>query len=237
MQSGSSRIVPRTDGNEDAASPDTELVAAAKAGSSEAFQELENRYSSRLYRRIYSMTKCHEDAEDALQDTFLRAYLALHTFEARSRFSTWLTRIAINSALMVLRRRRTRAEVSFERLSESGEATVTCDVLDTALNPEELHVLRQGSDFALRAISKLDRSLRAPMTVWIEQDCSAREVAKTLDLTLPAVKARLFRARKKLRSLTGFMTHVPGPSPISGLNRQYATAGLQNRELPCTSGD
>jgi RNA polymerase sigma-70 factor (ECF subfamily) len=82
------------------------------------------------------MTRNHEDTEDALQDTFLHAYLALDSFEGRSQFASWLTRIAINSALMVLRKRRRRAEVSFEPPTESNEPGPAIDVPDTALNPE-----------------------------------------------------------------------------------------------------
>ena len=237
MQSNSRGIIQGTDGNEDAASRDLELVAAAKAGSSAAFEELENRYSRRLYRRIQSITKNHEDTEDALQETFLRVYLALDSFEGRSQFSTWLTRVAINSALMVLRRHRTRAEVSFERLSDSGELAVTSDVRDPALNPEQLHELRQRSDFALRAISKLNFNLRAPMTAWVQQECSAKEVAQTLDLSLATVKARIFRARKQLRRSTGLKKRAPSACPISEFKRKYVFAGSQIRGRSCPSCD
>ena len=153
---------------------------------------------SRLYRRIQSITRNHEDAEDALQDTFLRAYLALDSFEGRSQFASWLTRIAINSALMVLRKRRRQAEVSFEPPSESDEPALPIDVRDTALNPEQLYDQRQRCYCALHAMSKLDHSLRTPMTIWIERECSLREVARTLDLSVTAVKSRLHRARKRL---------------------------------------
>src|ERR1700733_10328562 len=127
MQPCSSTALYGINGNEDAASRDLELVAAARAGSNAAFEEIQSHYSRRLYRRIQSITKNHEDSEDALQDTFLRAYLALDSFEGRSQFASWLTRIAINSALMVLRRRRTRAEVSYEPPLESGETAPTID--------------------------------------------------------------------------------------------------------------
>ena len=114
MQACFSSVFSGTNGNQDAPGRDLELVAAVRAGSNAAFEELESRYSHRLYRRIQSITRNHEDAQDALQETFLRAYLALDSFEGRSQFGSWLTRIAINSALMVLRKRRSRAEVSFE---------------------------------------------------------------------------------------------------------------------------
>src|SRR5271163_2522748 len=137
MQPCSSTAFHGISDNADPASRDLELVAAARAGSNAAFEELQSRYSRRLYRRIQFITRNHEDAEDALQETFLHAYLALDSFEGRSQFASWLTRIAINSALMVLRRRRTRAEVPFEPSSESGEPALTVDVRDTTLNPEQ----------------------------------------------------------------------------------------------------
>ena len=237
MQPWSSTEFYETNCREDAASRDVELVAAAKAGSNAAFQELQSRYAHRLYRRIHSITRNHEDAEDALQETFLRAYLALDSFEGRSQFSSWLTRIAINSALMLLRRRRTRAEVPLEPASESGEPALAIDARDTALNPEQLYDLRQRYDGALRAISKLNVNLCVPMTTWIERECSIQEVARTLDISLAAVKSRLHRARKQLMRSRDFKDRNPNAGSTSGSNRQCAIRGFHNQELPCPSFD
>jgi RNA polymerase sigma-70 factor (ECF subfamily) len=223
--------------HENAGSRDLELVAAARDGSNAAFEELQSRYSRRLYRRIHSITRNHEDTEDALQETFLRAYLALDSFEGRSQFASWLMRIAINSALMVLRRRRSRLEVSFEPPSESGDPALTIDVAETALNPEQLYDLRQRSDYLLRAIGELDINLRAPLTTWIEQECSMKEVARTLDLTLATVKTRLHRARKQLSCPMGFKEPVANAGPISGSKRRYVIADSQNGGMPCPSCD
>ena len=226
-----------TSGDGDSASRDLELVAAARAGSNAAFEELQSRYSRHLYRRIQFITRNHEDAEDALQETFLRAYLALDSFEGRSQFASWLTRIAINSALMVLRRRRSRPEVQFEPPPDSGEPSQTVDVRDTALNPEQHYDLRQRSYGALRAIGNLSVNLRAPMTTWIEQECSMKEVARTLGLSLPAVKSRLCRARKQLTRSVAFKERVPNAGSMSGSKRQHLIPDLQKREVPCPSCD
>ena len=164
--------------DEDLAQRDMELVAAVRAGSSAAFEELQSRYSRRLYRRILSITRNHEDAEDALQETFLRAYLALASFEGRSQFTTWLTRIAINSALMILRRRRVRAEISFEVHSEPDEQSRSFDVCDTALNPEQICDQRQRCYIALRAVDKLHPRLRSALSFWMKEECSMKEVAR-----------------------------------------------------------
>jgi RNA polymerase sigma-70 factor (ECF subfamily) len=172
-----------------------------------------------------------------LQETFLHAYLALDSFEGRSQFASWLTRIAINSALMVLRRRRTRAEVSLEPMSESCEPVSAIDVRDTALNPEQVLDLHQRSYSALHAIGNLNNRLRTPMAIWIKQECSMKEVARTLGLSLPAVKSRICRARKQLTHSAVFKERVSKAGSMSGSKRQYVIPGLQNRELQCPGGD
>jgi len=229
MQSCFSTTFHQENGHESAASRDLELVAAARAGSNAAFEELRGRYSRRLYWRIQAMTRNHEDTEDALQDTFLHAYLALDSFEGRSQFASWLTRIAINSALMVLRRRRKRAEVSFEPPSESNDLGPTMDVPDAALNPEQLYDVRQRSRSALRAVSKLKINLRIPMTTWIERECSMKEVAQTLDLSVAAVKARFHRARKQISRSAAAHERIANAGSISGSKRQYLVHDFENR--------
>lgn len=177
---------------------DAELVAAVRAGSGAAFGELQKHYSDRLYRRIFAITKNHEDTEDVLQETFLRAFARLESFEGRSLFSTWLTRIAINSALMCLRRRRTRVEISLQETTESGEGSYSVDFRDTSPSPEQICDLRQRSGKVLDAIERLDPKTRTAIGIWIAKEHSMKEIASTLDVSLATVKARLHRARKKL---------------------------------------
>ena len=116
--------------------------------------ELHALYSRRLYKTIVAITKNHEDAEDILQDTFLRAHLALHTFEGRSSIYSWLTRIAMNAALMILRKRRARAEILFDPQPDSGVEAVCFEVKDTGPNPEEACDLRRRQARLLEAIGK-----------------------------------------------------------------------------------
>jgi RNA polymerase sigma-70 factor, ECF subfamily len=176
------------------------LVAAARSGSSAAFAELREIYARRVYWKILNMTKNREDAEDALQDTFLRAYMALHTFEERSSFYTWITRIAINSALMILRRRRTRSEVSFESPSETEEAIPGFAFKDTAPSPEHICDHRQRHACMLRSIWKLQPRLRQVIEMQMMDDRSIREIAQALEISEAAVKSRLSRARAQLAS-------------------------------------
>ena len=176
------------------------LVAAARSGSSTAFAELREIYARRVYQKLLNITKNREDAEDALQDTFLRAYLALHTFEERSSFYTWITRIAINSALMILRRRRLRPEVSFDSPSETEEAISGFEFKDTGPSPEHICVHRQSHACMLRSIWSLQPRLRQVIEMQMTYDCSIREIAQALEISESAVKSRLSRARARLAS-------------------------------------
>ena len=185
----------RTDGE----AREAELVIAAQAGSKDAFEELQKIYWSRLYRTLISITKNREDAEDALQDTFLRAYLALGKFEGRSQFSSWLTRIAVNSALMGIRKRRARPEILIDQSSEPDDEVISLDIRDSGLNPEQIYDQHQRCIGMLRAIEKLDPKLQAPVRIRTLQQCPIKEIAQILEVSESAVKTRLHRARRRLR--------------------------------------
>jgi len=188
------------DFNQRRAMRDRQLVCEAQAGSSESFGQLQHFYRGKLYNTILAITKNREDAEDALQDTFLRAYVGLRHFEGRSSVYSWLTRIAINSALMILRRRRVRAEVFLESPVDEQEGNRALEVRDLALNPEQMWARQQRWTDVVCAIERLEPKLRAPIQVLLTRDCSMNEIAQALDITVAAVKARLHRARRRLTS-------------------------------------
>ena len=179
---------------------DRQLVSEAQAGSSESFAQLQSLYRRKLYNTIVAITKNREDAEDALQDTFLRAYMALRHFEGRCSVYTWLTRIAINSALMILRRRRVRGKLFSDSLSDESDCNHPLDTRDAALNPEQMWVQKQHWTNVLYAIKRLEPKLRAPIQLLLARECSVIEIAQTLDITVAAVKSRLYRARRRLSS-------------------------------------
>lgn len=174
-------------------------VLEAQIDSPIAFQNLYALYSGRLYKTIAAITKNPQDAEDALQDTFLRAYRAIHTFQGKAGIYSWLTRIAINSALMILRRQRVRPEVLFDPQPDSH----SIQVIDSALNPEEACDLNQRHFRTLRAIRRLDPRLRAPIRMQLIHGSSMREISHALNISVAAVKARLYRARKRLSGVHG----------------------------------
>jgi RNA polymerase sigma-70 factor, ECF subfamily len=182
----------------EASARDEDLVRAARGGSHAAFAELQKAYSHRIYRRILSITGNREDAEDALQDTFLSAYLALPSFEGKSRLSSWLTRIGINSALMVLRRRRRRQETSLEQQRDPESEGAYLDVRDDALDPEQLYDQQQRCHAIRSAFERLDPKSRAAMGIRVSGELSMKEIAERLGVSVATVKARLHRARKRL---------------------------------------
>jgi RNA polymerase sigma-70 factor, ECF subfamily len=194
-------------GNLNAATHDDEFLHAAKTGSHAAFEELQSLYADRLYKCILSITRNREDAEDALQDALICAFRGLPSFEGRCRLSSWLTRIAINSALMVIRKRRSRPEISFEKPFAPEEDASCFDVSDQRLNPEQLCDQNQRCERIQRAIHKLDPSLQTIIFRRTSRDKSLREIAHELDITVAAAKTRLHRARKRLAR-----THLSLPS-------------------------
>jgi RNA polymerase sigma-70 factor (ECF subfamily) len=189
--------------------PVDDIVAAAQAGSPAAFAELHSIYSRLLYRTILSITRNPHDAEEALQETFFKAYRAIKTFEGKSKIYSWLTRIAINSALMILRKRRVRSEVSFDLQPEDGGETIALEVKDSAPDPEELCILHQRQHRTLRAIRRLSPHLRVPIRMQIMRGWSIGEISQALNISEAAVKSRLYRARQQLSTSRGDCGFAP----------------------------
>lgn len=187
-------------GPERAIAQDDVIVTKARAGSPSAFAELHAIYSRRLYKTIIAITKSPEDAQDVLQETFLRGYLAIHNFEGRSTVYSWLTRIAVNNALMMLRRRRARPEILFESPDALCE-TFCFATKDSAADPEQVYYLRQRHVRLRRAIRKLNPCLRGPIRMQMAKECSLKDIARALNISESAVKSRLRRARLKLSAV------------------------------------
>jgi RNA polymerase sigma-70 factor, ECF subfamily len=174
------------------------LIFAARSGCRAAFSELWDLYSRRVYRTTLGITKNAQDAEDALQDSFLRAFLALDGFEGRASFYTWLTRIAINSALGILRKRRYRPETSIDSTSQHEEESMLDELKDLAMNPEQIFEQQQRHTKLMQAVHKLPANLREAVQTRIAGDYSAKEVAYQLNISEAAAKSRLSRARTRL---------------------------------------
>ena len=175
-----------------------QLVTAARAGDVSAFEALVNRYERKIFRLGMNITGSREDAEDVMQEAFLKAYQHLPEFEGNSRFYTWLVRIAVNQALMKLRKRRPN-QVSLDEEIETGEDSFFRDVEDWGPSPAERYEQTQLHDILNEAISELDPSFRIVFQLRDIEEMSTEETADVLHLSVPAVKSRLLRARLKLR--------------------------------------
>ncbi len=176
------------------------LVAEAKAGSHAAFEELVNRYEKKIYRLGLNITGNQEDAEDVLQETFLKAFAHLPEFRQDSRFYTWIVRIAVNEGLMKLRKRRTEREVPLEDGGEGGDGEVILrEITDWKPNPEQLLAQSELEAILQDAARTLSPAFRTVFFLRDVQGLSTEETAEMLGLSVGAVKARLFRARMRLR--------------------------------------
>lgn len=182
-----------------AAMNDDVLVSAARSGDPGAFVELYERNSQKILPRIYRITKNREDAEDAIQDAVLRAFVHVKSFEGRSTFASWLTRIAINSALIVLRKRRPGTEISIEQLSEQTENRRVWEPQDHAESPETYAARRQSEELLRNAIQRLPCIFREAVELQQAEECSTGQVAERFGISESAAKSRLMRARKVLR--------------------------------------
>ena len=174
------------------------LVAAAKSGDVAAFETLVNRYERKIFRLTQNITQNREDAEDAMQEAFLKAYEHLGDFEGNSRFYTWLVRIAVNQALMKLRRRRPNV-VSLDEEVDTGEDMVPRDVEDWGPSPIERFEQTELGEILAKVIAELDPPFRVVFQLRDIEQLSTEETAEALGLSVPAVKSRLLRARLKLR--------------------------------------
>jgi RNA polymerase sigma-70 factor, ECF subfamily len=174
------------------------LVAAAKAGDISAFETLVGRYERKIFRLTQNITQNREDAEDAMQEAFLKAFEHLQAFEGNSRFYTWLVRIAVNQALMKLRKRRPNV-VSLDEEVDAGEDMVPREVEDWGPSPAERYAQTELSEILTKVIGELDPPFRIVFQLRDIEELSTEETAEALGLTVPAVKSRLLRARLKLR--------------------------------------
>lgn len=178
------------------------LVARCKAGDQAAFAELIQQGSPIARRAICSIACNAADVEDVMQDTVIAAFKGLSSFNERSKFSTWLTRIAINNALMLLRRRKRQSEISIDADIEEALSEIP-QLVDSTIGPEQSLIREQSSKIVRKAVGALPQTLREYVELRCLQDLPSREVASSLGISLTAGKARLFQARRRLaRSLT-----------------------------------
>jgi RNA polymerase sigma-70 factor (ECF subfamily) len=175
------------------------LLASARRGDKRAFEQLCEYASPRIFRTLTRITKNREDAEDALQEALMRAFINLQRFDGRSSFSTWLTRIAINAAFMKLRRSRLAREVPIEGTDQFGKEQANFEFRDHSPNPEDKYAARERGEILRDALNDLRPRVRAAVEIYQLQERSLRETAKLLGISVAAAKGRLFQAKAALR--------------------------------------
>jgi RNA polymerase sigma-70 factor (ECF subfamily) len=181
------------------------LVARAREGDARAFGELVQQYEGKIFRLAQHVTQNREDAEDVLQETFMKAYEHLDQFQGNSKFYTWIVRIAVNQALMKLRRRKTDRSVSLDETIDTGEDTVVREIAAWGEDPEQRFSREELGSILDSAIQSLEPPYRSVFVLRDIDELSTEETADVLGLSVPAVKSRLLRARLQLREkLTRF---------------------------------
>lgn len=183
----------------DTAFDEAALVARAKAGDDAAFSELVNHYERRIFRTARNITQNDEDAEDVLQEAFLKAYSNLDNFQGNSKFYTWLVRITVNEALMKLRKRKTDRSVSLDEQLDTGEDTVIREIAVWDGSPEQRYSQEEIREILDREIATLEPIYRSVFQLRDVDELSTEETAEALGISVPAVKSRLLRARLQLR--------------------------------------
>ena len=180
-------------------STEGEIIERILAGERELFEILVRRHSRKLYRVALAVLRNEGDAEDVVQDAFLKAYGNLAQFQEQSKFYTWLVRIAVNEALMKLRRRRPERMVSLDEEVKTEDDSLPREVADWSPNPEQMYNQAELREILTRTIQGLPPGFRTVFVLRDVEGLSTEETAQALELSIPAVKSRLLRARLQLR--------------------------------------
>lgn len=193
------KVQPRIASLDDRTAKDKALVVAAKNGDGHAFDILVRRYRSKMLRVAQRFTRNEADAEDIVQQSFQKAFVHLQQFEGNSTFSTWLTRIAINQALMLLRKRASIAEIPLgEQANAENGATLSLDFPDSRVNPEDSCARQEQKEILSAALNKLSPGMREAIQLREIEELSTKEAARVMGISTLAVKARVFHGRKKI---------------------------------------
>ncbi len=174
-------------------------VSALQAGDRDEFAKLVDRFSPQVYRLALKILGNPQDAEDVLQNTFMKALQAIGNFEGRASLSTWLYRIAVNEALMLLRRQKPVVPVAMDYDDDEAEIPHPTQFTDWCCLPEEELLSTEAKGFLEKAVQRLPEKLRVVFVLRDIQGLSIRETSQALELTETAVKTRLLRARLALR--------------------------------------
>jgi RNA polymerase sigma-70 factor (ECF subfamily) len=213
------------------------LLLAAKAGDLVAFEVLCKQAASTVFHLAHRIMRNNEDAEDVVQESFQQAFIHLQRFNGDSRFSTWLSRIAINAALMKLRKKHRVWEVSLDEPAESEQPSAHLDVEDQALNPEQLFAQKERQQILSQVMNELTPGTREAIELRELGERSTEETAQIMGISITAVKARVFHGRRRLRER---LNRFVGPAWTVGrdvLGTKSTTPHLSQDQVACNAGD
>jgi RNA polymerase sigma-70 factor (ECF subfamily) len=210
-----------------------DLVVAAKNGNEEAFEILVERYRRMMFAVALRLTRVQEDAEDITQQSFQKAFVHLRTFEEKSSFSTWLTRITLNEAFMLLRRGRGRRQISIDEEPCEPNEGARLEIPDSDPDPEASYSQLEDAGILSAAIDTLTPRLRKAIELRVLAELSTEETARRLGVSVSAVKSRVLHARRKLReTLRRYVISPRNPRAVA------SAAKRDSRErLACTTCD
>jgi RNA polymerase sigma-70 factor (ECF subfamily) len=178
---------------------DMALVAAAKNGDRKAFEILVERHEQKIFFVAQRMTRNREDAEDVVQQSFQKAFTHMDRFENRSSFATWLTQVAINEALMLLRKRRGLREVLMDDVNGNEGAAISLEFPDSSPDPEARYAQREWVGMLSLAMNELTPGIRKAIQLRELDERSSEETARIMGISVSALKGRMFHGRKRLR--------------------------------------
>jgi RNA polymerase sigma-70 factor (ECF subfamily) len=207
---------------------DSTLVAATKNGESQAFEFLVKRHEAKTFSIAFRITRNREDAQDVVQQSFHKAFIHLDTFQGKSSFSTWLTRIVINEGLMCLRRTRARREVSLDDVKSESEDLFPPEIPDSGENPAEIYEQLENERILCEAMNHLSEEFRTVVCLRLEER-TVGETAEILGLGITTLKARLFRARQKLRVLLTCSSEFRGDRTMSKTRKRQGSRAAESK--------
>jgi len=202
------------------------LLVAARNGDEQAFETLFKRYQQKTFAVVLRYTRVLEDAEDIVQQSFHKAFVHLCQFQGESSFSTWLTRIAINEALMFLRRIGAVREVSIDDIRDAGSAD-SLGIHDSNADPETHYSQREEVRILSKAVRNLRPGLRTAIVLRELRELSTSETARRMGLSVATVKARTFRGKRQLRQQLGSYLK-PTRKPGTDIARRIPQPHLRN---------
>jgi len=219
------------------AEEDAALVAGAKTGDTRAFELLVERHDRRIFSLARRMTRNREDAEDVVQQSFQKAFIHLKKFEGESLFSTWLSRIAINEALMLLRKKRGSREVPIEESSTKNESAMPMDFLDSGPSPEDVCLQQERERILSAGMNELRPGIRKAIELRDLGELSTGETAQVMGLSVGAVKSRVFHGRRKLLQALNRYVESTWTRGSQALRRRRNASGISLRRRVSSACD